>query len=78
MEGQFNMRLMATVLLTVIVVLNPVCGMAYIGPGLATGTLGVILGILGSICIAVFALLWYPFKRLLKKIKKSAKKNPIR
>ncbi len=78
MEGQFNMRLMTTVLLTFIVVLTPVCGIAYIGPGLATGTLGVILGILGSICIAVFALLWYPFKRLLKKIKKSAKKDTIR
>ena len=69
------MRLMATVLLTFIVVLTPVCGMAYIGPGLATGTIGVILGILGSICIAVFALLWYPFKRLLKKIKKLSGKN---
>ncbi len=75
MEGQFTMRLMAAVLLTFVLVLTPVCAMAYIGPGLATGTLGVILGVLGSICIAVFALLWYPIKRLLKKIKKSSGKD---
>ncbi len=72
------MRLMVTVLLTFKVVLSPVCGMAYIGPGLATGTLGVILGIVGSICIAVFALLWYPFKKLLKKIKKPSNKENTR
>ena len=46
--------------------------MAYIGPGLATGTIGVILGVVGSICIAVFAMLWYPIKRVWKKIKKSS------
>ncbi len=71
------MRLMRTALFALIVVLVPVCGMAYTGPGLATGTLGVILGILGSICVAAFALIWYPFKRFLKKIKKS-KKNTTR
>lgn len=45
---------------------------AYVGPGLGAGTLGVILGFLASIVLAVFALLWYPIKRMLKK-KKSAK-----
>jgi preprotein translocase subunit SecF len=49
--------------------------MAYIGPGLATGTIGVILGVVGSICIAVFAMLWYPIKRALKKFKKSSPKE---
>lgn len=40
---------------------------AYIGPGLGAGTLGVILGLLGSILIAVFAFFWYPIKRTFKK-----------
>ena len=44
---------------------------AYVGPGLGAGTIGVALGILGSIIVALFAVLWYPFKRFLKKIKKS-------
>ena len=43
---------------------------AYIGPGLGLGTVGILIGILGSIIMALIAVLWYPFKRLLKKIKK--------
>ena len=39
---------------------------AYIGPGLGAGTIGVILGVLGSILLAVFAIFWYPIKRLFK------------
>ena len=42
---------------------------AYIGPGIGTGTIGVVLGILASIFLAFLAILWYPFKRLLKKYK---------
>ena len=42
---------------------------AYVGPGLGAGTIGVILGIIGSIFIAIFAIVWYPLKRLLKKNK---------
>lgn len=44
---------------------------AYIGPGLGAGTIGVIIGILVSILLALFAIFWYPIKRLFKKNKKS-------
>ena len=43
---------------------------AYIGPGLGAGTVGVILGVIGSIFLALFAIFWYPLKRLFKKLKK--------
>ena len=46
---------------------------AYIGPGLGLGTVGILIGILGSIILALIAVLWYPFKRVLKKIKKIKK-----
>jgi len=49
--------------------------MAYIGPGLGAGTLAVILGFIASIFLAIFALLWYPFKRLLIKIGVLGKKK---
>ena len=39
---------------------------AYIGPGLGAGTLGVILGVIGSFFLAIFALFYYPLKRLIK------------
>ncbi len=38
---------------------------AYIGPGLGAGTLGVILGLLGSVILALFAFFWFPIKRAL-------------
>lgn len=44
---------------------------AYIGPGLSAGTVGVIIGILLSILLGIFALFWYPIKRLIKKTRKS-------
>ncbi|WP_462271426.1 hypothetical protein [Desulfobacter sp.] len=69
------MRLTVMAVSVFLLVMHPVCAMAYIGPGLATGTIGVILGVVGSICIAVFAMLWYPIKRALKKFKKSSPKE---
>ena len=55
-------------LLTLLTVLPDIAN-AYVGPGLGAGTIGVILGIIGSIFIAIFAIVWYPLKRLLKKNK---------
>jgi hypothetical protein len=40
---------------------------AYIGPGVGAGVIATVLGILTAIALAVFAVVWYPLKRLLKK-----------
>ena len=42
---------------------------AYIGPGLGAGALAFMLGVIGSVLLAVFAIFWYPLKRVLKKRK---------
>ncbi len=42
---------------------------AYIGPGAGAGTVAAVLGILASVIMAFFAILWYPAKRFLKKRK---------
>lgn len=42
---------------------------AYIGPGAGAGTIAVVLGILASVFIAFFALLWYPLKRVVRKVR---------
>ena len=39
---------------------------AYVGPGLGAGTIAVVFGIVLSVFLALMAVLWYPFKRLLK------------
>jgi hypothetical protein len=70
MEAEFDVRLI-TAMMIAIAFLSPFHAMAYVGPGIGAGTIGVILGIIGSLLVALFAVLWYPIKRLLKKIKMS-------
>lgn len=65
---------MRTRWLTLVTVLTPILliglpAHAYIGPGAGAGTIAVVLGILASIVMAFFAILWYPMKRLSKKRK---------
>jgi len=47
---------------------------AYLGPGMGAGAIAVALGIIGSIFLALFAVVYYPFKRMLKR--KRAAKGP--
>ena len=44
---------------------------AYTGPGLGAGVIAVVIGFFASIFVALFAVVWYPIKRLLKKSKKT-------
>lgn len=37
---------------------------AYVGPGATLGAVVLVLGVLGALVLWVFALAWYPFKRL--------------
>ncbi len=48
---------------------------AYVGPGLGAGTLGVILGLVGSILLALFAFFWYPIKRVLFSSKRAEEED---
>ena len=43
---------------------------AYIGPGMSGGLIATILGIIGSIFLAIFGILYYPIKRFIKNRKK--------
>jgi len=62
-------------LVIVLVLMAPDQADAYVGPGLGAGTIGVILGIIGSLFIALFAIIWYPLKRLFKKKKKQSQET---
>ena len=43
---------------------------AYIGPGLGGGFIAAILGIIISFFLALFAILWYPVKKIIAKFRK--------
>jgi hypothetical protein len=45
----------------------------YIGPGLGGGVITAVLGFLASIFLSLVAIIWYPFKQLIKRFKN--KKN---
>lgn len=61
------------VYLLLIVISSP--AIAYVGPGLGAGVFGVIIGIVLSIFVALFAIFWYPIKRLLGLGKKKSNKT---
>ena len=43
---------------------------AYIGPGMGGGVIAAVLGVVGAILLAVFGIVYYPIKRMLKNRKK--------
>jgi len=45
--------------------LLPGPALAYIGPGLGLGAIGAVLGVIGGLFLALFAVLYYPFKRMM-------------
>ena len=42
--------------------------MSYVGPSLGTGVIGVLLGVGLAILMALMAVLYYPLKKLLRKL----------
>lgn len=49
---------------------------AYLGPGVGGGVIAATIGIIVAIFAALFGLIWFPFKRLLKK--RIEKKDQLR
>jgi hypothetical protein len=37
--------------------------LGYVGPGLGAAVVGVVLGLLTSVLLALFTIFWYPIKR---------------
>lgn len=48
--------------------------LAYVGPGLGAGVVATVLGVIGAFFLGLFAILFYPIKRMLKK-RKAAKQG---
>jgi len=61
-------------ILIVLILASP--AYAYIGPGLGTGAIAAVFGVLASIFLAFLSILWYPFKRFLRRHKKSVILEP--
>ena len=55
-------------LIVLLIISSPV--FAYIGPGMGGGVIAAVLGVVGAILLALFGILYYPIKRMLKNRKK--------
>ena len=48
---------------------------AYLGPGVGGGVIAATIGIIVAIFVALFGIIWFPMKRLIKKIKENKEKQ---
>lgn len=67
--------MMRAILFAVCLLAVPGVAHAYIGPGLGAGTVAAVLGVFGSIVLALFAVIYYPIKRMRKRKKRAATTN---
>ena len=57
--------------LLVVSLLFPSSAFAYVGPGAGLSAFGSLLALIAAIIIGLFGFLWFPIKRMMKKLKKS-------
>lgn len=50
--------------------------LAYTGPGLGLGAIGSALGVLAALLLMLISIVWYPFKRMLRRMR--GEKAPAR
>ena len=71
---------MYSILVNLLIFLNlffllPSHAYAYVGPGLGLGSIIVVLGLIGSLILAIFSLLYLPIKKFINKKKEVKTKN---
>ncbi|WP_211258265.1 hypothetical protein [Sphingomonas sanxanigenens] len=64
-----NGRRLALWMALALLVAAPQTAQAYLGPGLGMGAIGVALGVVGSVFMGILAVVWYPIKRLLRRLR---------
>tara|TARA_B100001750_G_C15163735_1_gene425758 strand:- start:280 stop:489 length:210 start_codon:yes stop_codon:yes gene_type:complete len=57
------------IILLFCLILTPQAAFAYIGPGLALGTIILTIAIILVLLLSLIAVLYYPIKKMIKKIK---------
>jgi ATP/ADP translocase len=48
---------------------------AYVGPGLGLSAIVAFFGVIFAVLMAMLGIIWYPFKRMIKKIKAHRNSN---
>ncbi|MDD2719978.1 MAG: hypothetical protein PHH47_01550 [Gallionella sp.] len=56
-------------LFSLLFMVYPPVASAYIGPGLGAGAVTVVLGIVSGLLMLVVGVVWYPLKKLIRRLK---------
>ncbi|HEX7854193.1 MAG TPA: hypothetical protein VF503_10900 [Sphingobium sp.] len=46
--------------------------LAYVGPGSGLGAVGAVLGLIGTLFLSLLSFVWYPIKRLVRKMRRKS------
>jgi len=58
--------------------LAPAMAYAYTGPGLGLGAIGTALGVVAALLLMLVSIVWYPFKRMLRRMRGDKAAPPAR
>jgi len=58
-----------------LLMLSPNFAYAYLGPGMGIGAIIAFFGIIVSVILAIFGIIYYPIKRFIKYIRKKKEKE---
>jgi hypothetical protein len=67
-----NKRLAAGVIVMTAGLLLPATTFAYVGPGAGLTAIGTILALISAVLLSIVGFVWYPIKRILRKLKSSS------
>ena len=71
---QLNVPRILAALFAAFALATPAAAEAYTGPGLGLGAVGVALGIVGSLLLGIASVIWYPVKRLVRRMRGKARR----
>jgi hypothetical protein len=66
---QLNLSAKTTVLALLLLAAAATPAQAYMGPGLGFGAFGTALGVVGALLLGLISILWYPLKRLYRRMR---------
>lgn len=65
----FRRLLNFTIIIILLVIALPIFAFAYLPPGAGLSAIGAFIALIGGIFIAILGFLWYPIKRLIRRMK---------
>lgn len=72
---QLNPRTLSALASALLLLTTATPAHAYLGPGLGLGAISTALGVVGAIFLGLVSVIWYPFKRLLRRLR-VMRRNP--